>query len=389
MNIHRVPDAFQKMNVIGGANFFEAAGDSPFAERKAGAQRYQSHSLAECISNVQTPTGAKPMVKTMVTTTCERNCNYCPFRAGRSRTQRVTIKPDELAKAFDAVARSKKAEGLFLSSGIIKGGVTAQDKILDTVDIIRRKYHYDGFVHMKLMPGAEYDQIKRAAQLADRLSINLEGATEQRLNMLAPKKDFNAELLQRLQWAHEIRKALPYGVKKPSIVTQFVVGAVGDTDVELLSLSDKLYRQLKLARVYYSAFGPVIQTPLENVPAVDPQREFRLYQASFLLRDYNWEVEDLNFTQTGNLDLAVDPKRAWADANLRNAPIDVMYATREQLMRIPGIGPKNADAILNARRKGRLDDLAYLRKIGIRAPEQTAPYILLDGRRPPQQMSLF
>ncbi len=389
MNLHRVPDAFQKMSLMGNANFFEAAGDAPRSERKPGDQNYQSHSLAECISNVQTPMGAKPMVKTMLTTACERNCNYCPFRAGRGRTRRVTIRPDEMAKAFSVIAQRRQAEGIFLSSGIIKGSVTTQDKLLDTVDMIRHKYSYDGFVHLKLMPGAEYDQVGRAVQLADRISINLEGATEQRLNALAPKKDFNAELLQRLRWAHELRQRLPYGVKKPSIVTQFVVGAVGDTDVELLSLSSQLYQHLKLARVYYSAFGPVIQTPFENIPAVVPQREFRLYQASFLLRDYQWEVEDLNFTASGNLDLDVDPKRAWADANLRNSPIEVMHATREQLMRIPGIGPKNADAILRARRKGCIDDLSYLRKIGIRAPEQTAPYILLDGKRPPQQLALF
>jgi predicted DNA-binding helix-hairpin-helix protein len=238
------------------------------------------------------------------------------------------------------------------------------------------------------MPGSEYDQIKRAVELADRVSINLEGATERRLNALAPKKDFTGELLQRLQWADKARKHLPPW-KRTTVVTQFVVGAVGDTDVELLTLSDRLYRQVSLSRVYYSAFGPVIQTPFENTPKVDPLREQRLYQASFLLRDYNWDVEDMNFTGTGNLNLTVDPKRAWADAHLRDAPIDIMHASREELMRIPGVGPKNAEAILKARAKGSLKDLGYLRKIGIAAPEQAAPYILLDGQRPPQQLTLL
>jgi predicted DNA-binding helix-hairpin-helix protein len=238
------------------------------------------------------------------------------------------------------------------------------------------------------MPGAEYDQIKRAVELADRVSINLEGATAERLSALAPKKDFNAELLQRLRWAHEIRKMLPPG-KHTTVVTQFVVGAVGDTDLELLSLSDRLYRQLALSRVYYSAFGPVIQTPFENVPAVDPQREFRLYQASFLLRDYKWDVEELNFTQTGNLDLTIDPKRAWAEAKLRDKPIDLMRASREELMRVPNIGPKCADNIIAARRHRRLTEIGQLRKLGVNKPEETAPYILFDGGRPPQQMKLF
>ncbi len=386
MYIHKTLDATEKMNLIGGSTYFEPAGDMPGIERDK--NKFQSRSLMECISNVSTPKGEKAMVKTMVTTACERNCNYCPFRAGRSRTKRVTIKPDEMAQAFDKIARARMAEGLFLSSGIIKGGVSAQDKILDTIDIIRKKYQYRGFIHLKIMPGAEYEQVRRAIHLADRVSLNLEGATAERLNALAPKKEFNTELLQRLQWAHEIRLNLPSHIKKPSIVTQFVVGAVGDTDVELLSLSNQLYDKLKLSRVYYSAFGPVIQTPFENVPRVDPQREFRLYQASFLLRDYKWDVEDLNFTKSGNLDLTVDPKKAWADANLRHTPIDVMHATREQLMRIPSVGPKTADDIIAARRRGRLDDISYLRKLGVHTKD-AAPYILLDGHLPPQQLKLF
>ncbi len=384
MYIHTVPDTMQKLTQMGDATLFEPAGDTPRTEQP----RFQSHSLAECISNVSTPTGKKPILKTMVTTACERNCFYCPFRAGRGKTRRVSIRPDELAGAFDQLQRARQVEGLFLSSGIIKGGVTAQDKIIDTVEIIRRKYRYPGYVHLKIMPGAEYDQIKRAVELADRVSINLEGATADRLSALAPKKEFDSELLQRLRWAHEIRQTLPPG-KRTSIVTQFVVGAVGDTDLELLALSDQLYRQLRLSRVYYSAFSPVIQTPFENLPAVVPLREHRLYQASFLLRDYGWDVEDLNFTQTGNLDLEVDPKRAWADVHLRDAPVEIMTATREQLLRIPGIGPVGADAILKARARGRLNDLSHLRKIGIRAPDQAAPYLLLDGKQPPQQLTLL
>lgn len=222
-------------------------------------------------------------------------------------------------------------------------------------------------------------------QLADRISINLEGPNQDRLTALAPKKDFNNELLQRLAWAHQIRQ----NGARASTVTQFVVGAVGDTDVELLSLSERLYRQMGLARAYYSAFHPISDTPFENLPTTLPVREFRLYQSSFLLRDYGWNVEDLPFEQSGNLRLDVDPKRAWADLNLRHAPIEIMRASRDQLMRIPGFGPKAADNILKARRTGHLTDLSHLRALGIRAPEQAAPFILLDGHQPAVQLSLF
>jgi len=238
------------------------------------------------------------------------------------------------------------------------------------------------------MPGIEYDQLYRLMQLADRVSVNLEGPTQERLDALAPKKDFQRELLSMLQLAEQIRRTHPYE-KLAGTVTQFVVGAVGDTDQELLSLSNRLYRHYGLTRAYYSGFSPVIQTPFENVPATDPLREHRLYQASFLLRDYGWNVEDLPFLPDGNMELALDPKRAWAEQHLRESPIEIMTASRRQLLRIPSIGPRGADAILKARCKRRLTTLTDLQKLGIRAPEQASLYILLSGRRPFTQLSLF
>jgi predicted DNA-binding helix-hairpin-helix protein len=381
MNIQKSPNTLEKLELLGDSTQFEPAGDQPASEARPARKR----EIPPCISNVSTPTGSKPIMKTMMTTACERNCYYCPFRAGRGKTQRVTFKPDEMASTFDQLQSAGIADGLFLSSGIIKGSITTQDKILDTVDIIRTKYHYKGYVHLKIMPGAEYDQVYRAMQLADRVSINLEGPTQERLTALAPKKDFAGELLQRLAWAHQIRQT---GVRA-STVTQFVVGAVGDTDLELLSISERLYRQMGISRAYYSGFGPVMDTPFENLNATLPVREFRLYQSSFLLRDYGWNVEELPFEGDGNLRLDVDPKKAWADAHLRDNPVDLRTAGRAQLLRVPGIGPKSADTILKSRSQGKITELSQLRKISIAAPEKAAPYVLIDGKRPPVQERLF
>lgn len=386
MYIHRTPTPLEKLTQMGDVTLFEPAGDQPTLEQSKRVP-YQSQSVAECVNHLKTPFGDKAVLKTMVTTACEKNCFYCPFRAGRSKTERLTFKPDELAGLFNTMQRSKTVDGLFLSSGIIKGGVTTQDKIIDTAEIIRRKYRYRGYIHLKIMPGAEYEQLRRAMQLADRVSINLEGPTEARLQALAPKKDFDGELLTRLQWAAQIRQAATG--KIASVVTQFVVGAVGDTDVELLSLSDQLYQRLGLARAYYSAFSPVVQTPFEGLTATPAQRELRLYQSSFLLRDYGWDVEDLPFEANGNLRQDVDPKQAWADAHLVHAPVELMTAEREMLLRVPGIGPKGATALIEARRTRNLQELSQLRQLGIRAPENSAPYILLNGRRPLVQTSLF
>src|SRR5881296_3468623 len=379
MLVQALPDTMAKLAQLGDATIYEPAGDQPQSERQR--VPYQSRSLAECITNVATPKGKKPILKTMVTTACERNCFYCPFRAGRSKMRRLTFTPDELASGLDTLQRSGQVEGMFLSSGIIKGSVTTQDKIIDTAEIVRKRYHYQGYLHLKIMPGIEYDQLYRLMQLADRVSVNLEGPTQERLNALAPKKDFQRELLSMLLLAEEIRREHPHQ-KLAGTVTQFVVGAVGDTDQELLSLSNRLYRRYGLTRAYYSGFSPVIQTPFENLPATDPLREHRLYQASFLLRDYGWRVEDLPFLSDGNMELALDPKRAWAEKHLRTAPVELMTASRQKLLRVPGIGPIGADTILRARLRGRLTDLSHLRQLNIHAPEQAAPYILLDGHKP-------
>jgi len=329
------------------------------------------------------------VLKTMLTTACERNCHYCPFRAGR-KMRRETFKPEEMAKTFIAVYESGAVEGLFLSSGILKGGVTTQDKLIDTADILRKKFNYRGYMHLKIMPGAEKDQVRRSMQLADRVSVNLEAANPGRLPALAPMKKFAEELLAPLEWAEEIRQMeapRTWNGRWASTSTQFVVGASGESDLELLSTSEYLYKQLKLKRTYFSAFVPIEDTPLENHPAENPWREHRLYQASFLLRDYGWSMEDLPFRQDGHLPLNKDPKTAWAEQTLLHTPIELNKASREQLMMVPGIGPKGADSILRARRHHKLMSFDDLKKLGV-VSRRAAPYVLVDGKLPAFQYRL-
>jgi predicted DNA-binding helix-hairpin-helix protein len=331
------------------------------------------------------------LLKTLLTSACERDCFYCPFRAGRI-FRRATFKPDEMAKTFNELNRAKIAEGLFLSSGIAGGGVRTQDRLIDTTDILRNKLHYRGYLHLKIMPGAERDQVLRAMQLADRISINLEAPNTERLKLLAPHKIFMEELLRPLQWAEEIRQTQTprstWSGRWPSLATQFVVGAVGESDLEILTTSAYLIQKLHLARTYFSAFNPVSDTPLENHPAENPLREHRLYQTSFLLRDYGFDLEDMPFTQNGFLPLDVDPKIAWAKMNLSETPLEINRADRRELLHVPGIGPKGVEAILKARRKGKLLDLKDLKSIGVIA-SRAAPFVLLDGKRPMRQLSLW
>ena len=330
------------------------------------------------ISSAVLPNGKRiSLLKTLLTSVCERNCFYCPFRSERD-FRRATFKPDEFAKLFIYMHKTGKVEGIFLSSGVVGGGIRTQDQLLDTAAIMRRKYNYQGYLHLKIMPGADKEQVRQAMLLADRVSINLE----------AP----NNELLSPLRWADEIRREQsPHQAWKgtwPSTVTQFVVGGADESDLELLTTTENLYHQLGLARAYYSGFNPIPDTPLENKASTSLIRQNRLYQASFLLRDYGFSMEELPFETTGDLPLHTDPKTAWAKANFRNQPIEINRAPREILLRIPGIGPKGVQAILKARRDQKLISLESLTKLGIRA-QKAAPFILLNGKQAARQLILF
>jgi len=293
------------------------------------------------ISRAILPNGKRiTLLKTLLSSACERNCNYCAFRSGRD-FQRNQLNPDEMAQAFYSAHRAGVVQGLFLSSGVAGSGLRTQDNLIATAEILRRKYRFTGYLHLKLMPGAQYAQVERAMQLANRVSLNLEAPNSTRLEKLAPRKAFFAELLQPLQWVEQIRQTQPayqgFNGRWPSMTTQFVVGAVDETDLELLSITAALQNEIHLGRAYFSAFRPVPDTPLESASPTPTRRQHRLYQASFLLRDYGFDLEDMPFEPTtGNLPLSTDPKLAWAKENLAGHPVELNNADRHELLRLPG-----------------------------------------------------
>jgi predicted DNA-binding helix-hairpin-helix protein len=406
-------ESLHKLALVAGDTAFEQAGEAPKTQRAASTEvQACGHSPANLrrsayvvsdwvnvpgkslpIPIYQTSAGGRRvlLLKAMLTTACERDCLYCPFRAGR-RARRVTFKPEEMARTFFSVHQSGRVEGLFLSSGVFAGGVNTQDKLLDTAEILRQRLGYRGYLHLKLMPGAEQGQVLRAMQLADRVSINLEAPNEARLARLAPHKDYLEELLPPLRWAADIRRQLPARLgwqgRWASSTTQFVVGAAGEDDVELLSTVNHLFRHLGVRRTYFEAFSPVPDTPLDGQPAEDQLRQQRLYEASYLLRDYGFEFEDLPCTPHGRLPLDRDPKRASADMTLADSPVELNLADRELLLRVPGLGLRGVGAVLRARRSHHLTDLSQLSRLGILA-ERAAPYITLNGRRPAVQARLL
>ena len=359
---------------------------------KARPEFSEREQRAAFVHPAQLPNGKQiHLLKTLLSSACERDCYYCPFRAGRD-FRRATFKPQEFAELFMKLHQSKAAEGIFLSSGIAAGGANTQNRILDTAEILRKRLGFLGYMHLKIMPGAEKGQVQRAMQLADRVSINLEAPNTERLAKLAPHKTFIEELFRPLKWVEEIRQSQPahkgWNGRWPSTVTQFVAGGSDESDLELLTTTDWLMKNVRLKRAYFSAFSPIRDTPMENKAAVDPMREHRLYQASFLLRDYGFDLEEMPFASDGNLPLPTDPKLAWAQMNLAEQPVEINRAEKRELLRVPGIGLKGAEAILQARRTGKLREMSSLRKLGIIVP-RAAPFLLLDGRRPVRQLRMF
>lgn len=386
-------DVFDKIKLTALNAPFEAAEDvsrpQALPECHADLEQLKAHFP---VTQAHLPNGQTiPLLKTMQTSICEKDCYYCCFRAGRD-TPRASLTPDELASAVVSLTQAGVARGLFLSSGLAGGGVRTQDRLIATAEILRHKHHYREYIHLKIMPGAEKDQVLRAMQLADRVSINLEGPNETSLNQLAPHKLFFKELLTPLQMIEDVRNSesphLAWKGYWPSSCTQFVVGAVGETDLDLLQTTVQLCQHFKISRAYYSNFTPVIKTPFEHLPPANPWRQHRLYQAFFLLRDYQFDFEELPFNPSGHLNLEKDPKLLWAENHLRHAPIEINDADYAQLIKIPGIGPVSANKILQNRIYGIIRDVNALRKMGI-ATNRVANFILLDGHRPPYQPGLF
>lgn len=326
------------------------------------------------------------LLKILQTNACENDCYYCATRRGRD-IRRTTFQPEELAQTFDEMYRARLVEGIFLSSGVAGGGTRTMEHMLATAELLRNRYRFRGYLHLKLMPGSEPAALERALELADRVSVNLEAPSSERLAQLSPSKRFSEELVAPLQSARRLMDANPLWRRK-SMTTQFVVGAADEADCEILGTTARLYDSLHLARVYYSAFQPVPDTPLDGKPPTPLIREHRLYQADFLLRQYGYDFEDLPFDRQGNLPTQSDPKALWADRHPEFFPIELNQASREELLHIPGIGPRSADRILQLRRATKLRSIEQLSGTGADS-RRAAPFVLLDGRAPQYQLCLL
>ncbi len=380
-------DRQSKLKVLGQGNDHELDGP-PTPGRRAVTSQYG-------IFETKTAKSKLPVMRTMMTSACAQRCRYCTFGLDVD-FKRATWKTDELARTMSELSDADLARGLFLTSGLAGSSVRMMDRMLDAVRILRTKYAFDGYVHLKILPGAEDAQIEEAVRLADRVSLNLEAPTEGALEKIAPGKSLAKDLALRLK-AMQALKAR--GIKPRSgLVTQFVVGPGGESDRTLLTAVDRLYQRYDVRRAYYSAFTPVLGTPMENEPPEAPTRELRLYQADWLLRFYGFALDELPLDDDGALPREQDPKTAWALARPELWPVEINRADRELLLRIPGLGPTSVDRIVYTRRRTTLRSPEDLRRLRI-PPKRVRNFVLFDGRHypgpqswmmpPPIQLELF
>ena len=348
------------------------------------------------IAAVRVPGGATTnLMRVMQTNACSLSCGYCPTFCG-GKVERATISPEETARTFMDVHRKGLAQGLFLTSGVPGRAHRAADRMLATLDLLRRREGFTGYVHIKLLPGAEPAQVDEAARLATRISVNLEAPADTYVRRLAREKDLDGDLLPKLERAARqlaVRRREPGALPTAGTTTQFVVGAAGERDREILDVVARLERQRLLHHAHFSAFQPVAVTPLESLPATPAARELRLYQAEHLLRQYGFAFAELAFEADGNLALEVDPKTAWARAHPERFPLEVTRASYEALVRVPGVGPTTARRLVDGRARTVLRGPEDLRRAGVDTV-RAGFYLALRGRRlastpPPVQLRLF
>lgn len=366
-------DIFQKLEILTDSAKYDVACTSSGVDRTATKNGIGSatsggicHSFAadgRCIS----------LLKVLMTNICVYDCKYCVNRKSND-VPRSIFSPRELADLTIHFYRRNYIEGLFLSSGVVKNADYTCELMIESLRILREEYHFSGYIHAKAIPGASDDLLARLGMLADRMSVNIEMPSQNSLKLLAPDKS-KSSVLEPMGFIRnrmrENTKELAIYRHAPKFVpagqsTQMIVGASPETDLQILNLTEGLYRKYQLKRVFFSAYIPVVENSL--LPSIDTKppllREHRLYQADWLLRFYEFTASEILDEKNPNFNPFIDPKCNWALNHMGNFPLEVNRASYEELLRVPGIGVQSARRILIARRTASLT-FEGLKKLGV------------------------
>ncbi len=377
----------EKLGILSDAAKYDVACTSSGVERRGDGvsmgnciQAGICHSFAgdgRCIS----------LLKILLTNECVYDCKYCHNRCSND-VPRATFTPEEICTLTMEFYRRNYIEGLFLSSGVLKSPSFTMELIYQTIWLLRNRYHFNGYIHVKAIPGADGELIRRVGFLADRMSVNLELPTAEGLRELAPNKHRKTILGPMRQIQEGIRsnkEELVVYRHAPHFVsggqsTQMIIGATPESDYQIMQVAQGLYRKFELKRVFYSAFVNVNEdSTLPMLPGGPPLlREHRLYQADWLLRFYGFDADELLDEKRPFFNVLLDPKEDWAVRHLEQFPVEINRAPYQMLLRVPGIGVKSAKRIIAARRTAKLN-FADLKKLGV-VLKRAIYFITCEGR---------
>ncbi|MGV9198317.1 MAG: putative DNA modification/repair radical SAM protein [Promethearchaeia archaeon] len=419
-----IPSILEKIRILGENSKYDICASSASSRSKkfpnlfGGSKKGIGATSRAGICHSYTPDGrCVSLFKTLYTNKCIYNCKYC---FSHNCKQRISFTPEEYARTFMKLYAMNVVEGVFISSGIWKSADETTKEMLKAVRLLRFKYNFRGYIHFKCLPGVSRYLLKQAVALSDRISINCEASTRSHLAEIAEQKDFKNDIITRQKWLKDLRikhnkKALRkirdykednhLQEKEKKITahrkngyktfrwdnapilnggqtTQFVVGAAeGETDKELLNRIDWEYRNIDLRRAYFSAFTPIVGSPLEGKQKESLEREHRLYQSDWLLRIYHYNLKELEniLNEQGNLPQG-DPKIHFARQYFRDRkPVDPNEAPYKELLRIPGIGPVSAKRIINLRSKDfKFKHRRELKSIGV-VLKRADPFLKING----------
>ncbi len=373
LHITKEMSLMEKLNILGDAAKYDVACTSSGSQRRGDGKGIGNTVKAGLCHSFAADGRCISLLKILFTNECIYDCKYCVNRCSND-VPRASFTPEEVCRLTIEFYRRNYIEGLFLSSGILYNPTYTMGLIYQAVHKLRKEYHFQGYIHVKAIPGADPQLVRMTGFLADRMSINLELPTAEGLSKLAPNKHRKTILTPMRQIQNGItanKEELALYRHAPEFVpagqsTQMIIGATPEHDYEILSVAESLYRKFDLRRVFYSAFVHVNEDKdLPALPGGPPLlREHRLYQADWLLRFYGFEAQELLSEERPDFNILLDPKADWALRHLEQFPVEINRAPYEQLLRVPGIGVKSARRIVQARRSSVLD-FSHLKKIGV------------------------
>lgn len=380
-------DIMEKLEILSDAAKYDVACTSSGVERKGNGRDMGNCAKGGICHSFSADGRCISLLKILFTNECIYDCKYCLNRRSND-VRRATFTPEEVCELTMQFYRRNYIEGLFLSSGIIQSPNATMELLYRTLYLLRNRYRFNGYVHIKAIPGADPRLIQLTGYLADRMSVNLELPTAEGLKALAPNKhrrNILAPMRQIQNGITENKNEIVQYRNAPKFVsggqsTQMIIGATPESDYQIINVAESLYSKFDLKRVFYSAFVKVNEDKsLPALPGGPPLlREHRLYQADWLLRFYGFKAEELLSEERPFFNVMLDPKEDWAVRHLEQFPVEINRASYEMILRVPGIGVKSAKRIVSARRTCRLD-FESLRKIGV-VLKRALYFITCNGR---------